>query len=157
MPSTAQEDDLAQLLSRVAMECPAESSVWLGPGLPRHLKDTLAHARVKADPPANLAVVEVRAVSQDGKAEVEATIPDQVDRVIGIGACTEGTLSQLIRESDGASTAIDRLICPLAVFDFRDGRILIREIRRGLTAADLQRDVLPNLWAEPNLKELGTD
>ena len=57
---------------------------------------------------------------------------------------------------DSRIRACSRLICPVAVFDFNEDGVQVREVRHGLTAADLQERLAVTLWAGPDLKELGT-
>jgi hypothetical protein len=65
-------------------------------------------------------------------------------------------LSSLLRTIESAGVEVARLICPVAVLDFTPKGLQVREIRHGLTAADLQRKLSTTLWSAPDLKELGT-
>ena len=50
--------------------------------------------------------------------------------------------------------SVTRIICPFAVFDLSRDGLRVREIRHGLTAADLQSKLTFPLWAGPDLQQL---
>ncbi len=103
----------------------------------------------------SLAFVEVRSVSGTGAAEADPLLLP-ADRIIGLSYCKLSGLGELIRtKPDAAGTVqISRLICPFAVFDFTDQGPLLREIRHGMTAADVQAELDMPLWSGPDLSEL---
>ena len=72
-----------------------------------------------------------------------------------MSAATLDDLGTLLRPRDNAGVQIIRLICPVAVFDFSPAGVRIREVRHGLTAADIQRRLSIPFWSGPDLKELG--
>jgi len=76
--------------------------------------------------------------------------------VVGLSTATLDDLGSLVRSQDDTGIQITRLICPVAVFDFTSDGVQVREVRHGLTAADLQRRLSTTLWSGPDLKELGT-
>jgi acyl CoA:acetate/3-ketoacid CoA transferase beta subunit len=76
--------------------------------------------------------------------------------VVGLSTCTLEDLGSLFGPESKTGIQITRLICPVAVFDFTEEGIRVREVRHGLTAADLQEKLDTTLWAGPDLKELGT-
>ena len=154
MTSPANEADVARVLWRAAQECESKQGVWLGRGLPQALKDSTG-SQVERES-ADLAFVEVASVSPNGVAMTIDAPPSLNCPLIGLSASPYETLDSLIQTSDQTGVAISRLICPFAVFDVGPNGLIIREIRRGLTAADLQQKLGAPLWAGPGLKELGT-
>ena len=82
--------------------------------------------------------------------------PPEARRVIALSTAGLEELPSLIRSTESASVPIARLICPLAVFDFGPEGLRVREIKHGLTAADLQKELGTTLWSGPDLKELGS-
>jgi acyl CoA:acetate/3-ketoacid CoA transferase beta subunit len=154
MTSPANEADVARVLERAAQECESKQGVWLGGGLPQALKDSTG-SQVEPES-ADLAFVEVATVSPNGIATTIDLPPSLSCRLIGLSASPYKALSSLIQTSNETGVAISRLICPFAVFDFGPNGPIVREIRRGLTAADLQQKLPTPLWAGPDLQELGT-
>ena len=153
MPSPAKEAELARVLERAAEECESKRAVWLGVGLPAALRDGLGDS---ADQSLDLAIIEVTKVSDRGSAQAEGEPPPEGCAVIGLSRATFDELGTLFGTPDRSSFRIERLICPAAVFDFGPDGMIVREIRHGLTAAELQRKLQIPLWAGPDLKELGT-
>ena len=145
-------DDRSRLLKRAAREAESETSVWFGPGLPEQLESELARKAQEAGP-VSLAFVEVQSVSGTGLAQAQS-LPFAAARIIALGDCQPSELGGLIRNSTSGTMQIGRLICPFAVFDFTDEGPLLREIRHGLTAADLQAELDTTLWSGPDLCEL---
>jgi len=154
MSSPDNEADAARVLRRAAQECESKQGIWLGAGLPQGLKGSVGGL---AEPEsAELAFVEVASVSANGAATSVAAIPPLDCPIIGVSALEYDRLDSLIQAGNQIGIAIRRLICPFAVFDFGPNGLIVREIRQGLTAADLQQKLDTPLWAGPDLKELGT-
>ena len=82
-------------------------------------------------------------------------LPFHADRIIGLSEAELSALGKLIGVNAEGAVQISRLICPFAVFDFTEEGPRVREIRRGLTAADLQAELDMPLWSGPDLCELG--
>ena len=157
MPSLEHAADLERLLARAAQECESQRGIWFGEGLPKSLQRAIAsHRQVSGREPAEIAFIEVRAVSPEGEAVTDADTSCLDCPLIGLSTASADELGSLICAEAEAGVRIRRLISPFAVFDFgRDG-IRVREIRHGLTAADLQAKLPTTLWAGPDLKELGS-
>ena len=94
-------------------------------------------------------------MSPSGAAEFVSKPPSPRCPVIGLSPSGVEDLGSLIQAQEKTKTVITRLICPFAVFDFGPNGLIVREIRQGLTAADLQQKLSAPLWAGPDLKELG--
>ena len=154
MPSPANEADVARVLWRAAQECESKQGVRLGKGLPQALRGSIGSQAERG--PAELALVEVVSISPSGVATTVVEPPSLSCPVIGLSASDYEGLDSLIQTQDETGIAIIRLICPFAVFDFGPNGLVVREIRHGLTAADLQQKLNAPLWAGPDLKELGT-
>jgi acyl CoA:acetate/3-ketoacid CoA transferase beta subunit len=148
-------DDRSRLLRRAAREVQPEHSLWLGRGLPKLLERDLGIQSQDAGP-VSIAVIEVQSVSGTGAAESDP-LPFPADRIIALSHCELSALGELIRANTNASGTlqVSRLICPFAVIDFTDQGPLLREIRHGLTAADVQAELDMPLWSGPDLCELG--
>ena len=131
---------------------PSAGALWFGRSLPQQLQGDFGLQAQDAGPAA-LSFVEVQSVSPSGSAQAEP-LPFSADRVIGLSECGLYQLGELIRADASGSLQIDRLICPVAVFDFTADGLLLRELRHGLTAADLQAQLDTRLWAGPELREL---
>jgi len=157
MPSPEQEADLERVLERAAQECESKQGIWFGEGLPQALRRAIeAHGRPAAQEPAEVAFIEVTAVSPQGHAMTDADTPALGCPVIGLSTSPLDDLGTLVRPEGDTDLRITRLICPVAVFDFTPDGIQVREVRHGLTAADLQQKLPTPLWSGPDLKELGT-
>ncbi len=156
MSSHANEADIRRVLARAAQECESRRRVWLGAGLPQGLRSSFGHL---AEPEsAELAFVEIVSVSPSGAAATTGSAPPPLEcPMIGLSAEDYDVFDSLIRAQDDTGIAIRRLICPFAVFDFGPNGLIVREIRQGLTAADLQQKLDAPLWAGPDLKELSAD
>ncbi|KPK15575.1 MAG: hypothetical protein AMJ62_08670 [Myxococcales bacterium SG8_38] len=156
MPSPAHAAELDRLLWRAAEECESKEA-WFGAGLPQLLRRTVEaeEAEDHARSP-DVAFVEVSAVSPQGSANTSEAPPSATCPVIALSTTGLEGLSSLIRSTGSGGVRVSRLICPVAVFDFTAEGVRVREIRHGLTAADLQRRLSVPLWAGPDLKELGT-
>jgi hypothetical protein len=76
--------------------------------------------------------------------------------IVGLSQSSVEQLGSLVCARGDTGVQITRLICPFAVFDFSPEGVRVREIRHGLTAADLQSKLSTTLWSGPDLKELGT-
>ena len=148
MPSPAHAADLERVLTRAAEECESESA-WFGQGLPQALKSTI-QAGGKAIESGSVDVAFIEAGSG------ASPLPAAVRRVIALSAAGFDELPALIETSRSSRPEVTRLICPVAVFDFTKEGIRVREVRDGLTAADLQKKLRTVLWSGPDLKELGT-
>lgn len=153
MPSPSTEPDLKRLLERARREC-SDGRAWLGPGLPQRLSAWILHEPAPA--PSRVAFIEVAEVSPSGLASAEAK-PQGTQRIVGLAATRLDNLGQLLRSHEHTHEPpripLQRLICPAAVFDFGTSGPIVREIRRGLTAADLQAQLDFPLWAGPDLRE----
>ena len=110
---------------------------------------------VDQEPP-ELAFIEVSTVSPQGRASADVDPSALGYPVIGLSTCTLEDLGSLFGPESKTGIQITRLICPVAVFDFTEEGIRVREVRHGLTAADLQEKLSTTLWSGPDLKELGT-
>ncbi len=130
---------------------------WLGEGLPRLLEPRVVAtpATVGEDSP-EIAFVEVLSVTTQGRAALDVPTPQLACPVVGLSACGLDDLASVIRVGTSEGLRIERLICPVAVFDFTPNGVRVREIRHGLTAVDLQMRLPVTLWSGPDLKELGT-
>lgn len=148
MPSPEHAADLERVLARAAEEC--ESAVaWFGEGLPQALQSAIETAgRAVESDDAEVAFVEVSTASGPPKP------PKQPRRVVALSTAGLDELPSVIRAAESSSRPVARLICPVAVFDFIADGLRVREIRHGLTAADLQRCLAVRVWAGPDLKEL---
>ena len=147
MPSPEHAADLERVLARAAEECES-GSAWFGEGLPQALKDALTAAGKSVDfPSPHLAFVEA------GRG---AAPPAEVDRVVALSAAGLDGLSSLVERTQASEPRAARLICAVAVLDFTPEGVRVREIRHGLTAADLQERLDAPLWSGPDLKELGS-
>ncbi len=149
MPSPEQEADLERVLTRATQECES-AAAWFGEGLPQALRSAIKAAGRTVDAnSAEIAFVDAAAISNAGP-------PRGATRVIALSITGLDELSSLVRTTESASVEVARLICPVAVLDFTPKGLQVREIRHGLTAADLQRKLSTTLWSGPDLKELGT-
>lgn len=155
MSSQANEAEVSRVLARAAQECESRRRVWLGAGLPQGLRS--AFGRQAEPESAELAFIEVVSVSPSGAAATTGSAPPLECPMVGLSVQEYDGLDSLIRAQENTGIAIKRLICPFAVFDFGPNGLIVREIRQGLTAADLQQKLKAPLWAGPDLKELGTD
>jgi len=157
MPSRAHAADLERVLSRAAEECKSKRGVWFGDGLPQAVRGAIeALGNMTQKEPTELAFVEVSAVSPQGRATTDADPQALECPVVGLSASGLDDLGALLGAPSEAGIQISRLICPVAVFDFNEDGVQVREVRHGLTAADLQERLAVTLWAGPDLKELGT-
>ena len=157
MPSPEHAADLARVLERAAQECESKRGIWFGAGLPQALRSAIeAHSKATAQEPPEIAFVEVSAVSPRGRASTDADAPAAGCPVVGLSMCTLDDLRSLVSPQDETGLRLTRLICPVAVLDFTTDGIQVREVRHGLTAADLQEQLCTTLWSGPDLKELGT-
>ncbi|MEM7436138.1 MAG: hypothetical protein AAF436_13355 [Myxococcota bacterium] len=153
MPSPNIEPEVERVVARALGECDPNQAVWLGPGIPERLVD---HVALRAEPAtAQLGIVEVDEVSPNGVA-ILASVPQPSCPVVGLSATPVEELDSLLRPHDHAGVVLAKLICPFAVFEFDTAGPVVREVRRGLTAADLQTRLSFPLWAGPDLKELDT-
>jgi len=76
MPSPKHAADLDRVLSRAAEECESKQGVWFGDGLPQAVRSAIeALAQTTAQEPAELALIEVSAVSPQGRASTDADLP----------------------------------------------------------------------------------
>ena len=157
MPSPEHAADLERVLSRAVQECDSKHGVWFGGGLPQAVRGALEGLGSTVDQePAELAFIEVSTVSPQGRASTDAEPSALGCPVVGLSTCTLEDLGSLLGPESKTEIQITRLICPVAVFDFTSDGIRVREVRHGLTAADLQERLAVTLWAGPDLKELGT-
>jgi acyl CoA:acetate/3-ketoacid CoA transferase beta subunit len=157
MPSPEHAADLERVLTRAAQECESKHGVWFGDGLPQALRSAIeAQGKTTVQKPAELAFIEVNSVSPQGRATSDADPAAFECPVVGLSSCTLEDLGSLVRSQDETGVQITRLICPVAVFDFTSDGVRVREVRHGLTAADLQQELPTTLWSGPDLKELGT-
>ena len=157
MPSPKHAADLERVLSRAAEECESKHGVWFGDGLPQDVRSALETlGRSAAEDAAELAFVEVTAVSPQGRATIDADLPELECPVVGLSSSPLEDLGSLLGSRCTNGIQITRLICPVAVFDFTPDGVHVREVRHGLTAANLQQRLSTTLWAGPDLKELGT-
>jgi acyl CoA:acetate/3-ketoacid CoA transferase beta subunit len=157
MPSPEHAADLERVLTRAAQECEFQEGIWFGDGLPQALRVAIeAHGKTTALLPAEIAFVEVRGVSPHGRATTDADTSELRCPVVGLSTSTLHELGSLVRPQGEPGIQITRLICPVAVFDFSSDGIRVREVRHGLTAADLQRELSSTLWCGSDLKELGS-
>jgi acyl CoA:acetate/3-ketoacid CoA transferase beta subunit len=157
MPSPEHAADLERVLSRAVQECQSKRGVWFGNGLPQAVRNASeALGKTIDQKHAELAFVEVSAVSPGGRATTEADPSALGCPIVGLSTVTLEDLGKLVGVRPETGVQITRLICPVAVFDFIPDGIRVREVRHGLTAADLQKNLSTRLWAGPDLKELGT-
>ena len=157
MPSPEHAADLERVLTRAAQECEATRGVWFGDGLPQAVRTALeALGRHLSDEVAALAFVEAAGVPPRGRATSHEQPVAAGCPVIGLSTATLDDLASLLGPRCDAGIQLTRLICPVAVFDFTPDGVQVREVRHGLTAADLQKQLPTPIWAAPDLKELGT-
>lgn len=157
MPSPEPAANLERLLSRAAEECESKRGIWFGEGLPQALRSAVEmHIEDVAQGAAEIAFLEVTAVSPLGRASSERESAPTDCEVVGLSRATVDQLDSLLCQREESGTQLTRLICPFAVFDFIPEGIQVREVRHGLTAADLQAKLSTRLWSGPDLKELGT-
>jgi acyl CoA:acetate/3-ketoacid CoA transferase beta subunit len=157
MPSREHAASLERLLSRAAEECESKQGIWFGRGLPQALRSAInLNGEGAKQKPAEIAFIEVSAVSPQGRA-VSGRVPSGLDcPIVGLSQSSVEQLGSLVCARGDTGVQITRLICPFAVFDFSPEGVRVREIRHGLTAADLQSKLSTTLWSGPDLKELGT-
>jgi hypothetical protein len=147
MPSPARAADLERVLTRAAEECESKDGIWFGEGLPQTLRKAIeARGRSTGAEPAAIAFIEVGASDQSNAAAKQCP-------VVALSTSGLDALASLI---EAVPTKVARLICADAVLDFTTEGVWVREVRHGLTAADLQAKLPMTLWAGPDLKELGT-
>jgi len=157
MPSPEHAADVERLLSRAAAECESSRGIWFGDGLPQVLRSAIASPQQSETPgPVEIAFIEVSAVSPEGRAVTDADPSALACPVVGLSQSGLEQLGSLVCAQAESGIQITRLICPFAVFDFSTQGVRVREVRHGLTAADLQAKLSTTLWAGPDLKELGT-
>jgi len=157
MPSPKHAASLERLLSRAAQECESKRGIWFGRGLPQALRTAVdLHGEGATQAPKEIAFIEVSAVSPQGRAVTNADPPALGCPVVGLSQSTVDQLGSLVCPRGDSGVQITRLICPFAVFDFSPEGVRVREVRHGLTAADLQAKLSTTLWSGPDLKELGT-
>jgi hypothetical protein len=157
MPSPEHVADVERLLSRAAEECEAREGIWFGQGLPHVLRLAMeANGSSASKKPAEIAFVEVRAVTTRGRATTDVGPSDLSCPVVGLSRSTLDELSSLFCAEVEGGVQLSRLICPVAVFDFSPNGVRVREVRHGLTAADLQERLVTPLHCGPDLKELGS-
>ncbi len=157
MSSPEHAANLERVLARAAQECESKHGVWFGDGLPQVLRSAMdARGKTAAQEPAEIAFVEVSTVSPQGRATSAADPSALGCTVVGLSTSTLDDLGALVRSQGETGLRITRLICPVAVFDFSSDGVRVREVRHGLTAADLQQKLSTTLWSGPDLKELGT-
>jgi acyl CoA:acetate/3-ketoacid CoA transferase beta subunit len=157
MPSPEHVANLERVVSRAAQECESKQGVWFGDGLPQTLRSAVEGLGQRtAQESAELAFVEVRAVSPQGRATTDANPSALGCPVVGLSTAGLDELGSLVGSPCETGIQITRLICPVAVFDFTSDGVCVREVRHGLTAADLQERLGTTLWAGPDLKELGS-
>ena len=156
MPSPAHAAELERVLSRAAQECESKTG-WFGEGLPQLLRRVLeSEARERRERPVEVAFVEVSAISPQGRAHVTEPPIGSSCPIMGLSTSGLEDLSSLFRSTGPGGVHVSRLICPVAVFDFTPEGLRVREIKHGLTAADLQKQLPIRLWSGPDLKELGS-
>ena len=119
MPSPENAASLERLLSRAAQECESKRGLWFGRGLPQALRSAVdLHGDGAKQARAEIAFIEVSAVSPQGRA-VSETVPPGLDcPVVGLSQCTVEQLGSLVCPRGETGVQITRLICPFAVFDF---------------------------------------
>jgi len=157
MPSSEHAADLDRVLLRAAQECESKERVWFGDGLPQAVRSAVEGlGEPTTEKPAELAFVEVSAVSPQGRATTDADPSALGCPVVGLSTATLDEIGSLVGAAREAGIQITRLICPFAVFEFSADGVRVREVRHGLTAADLQTKLSFTLWSGPDLKELGT-
>jgi len=149
MPSPEHAADLERLLTRAAKECEGVVA-WFGTGLPHQLRRALeASGRAFDDGTPEVAFVDARELASGTPSKIG------VCRIVALSDAAPSELPGLLRAADASSVAVARMICPFGVFDFVREGLRVREVRRGLTAADLQNVLDTPLWAGPDLKEMG--
>ncbi|MEM8605664.1 MAG: hypothetical protein AAGF92_01065 [Myxococcota bacterium] len=151
MPSPSSEPDVARMLARAVRECPPGHDAWLGQGIAQLLSPELTHQRTPS--PGAIAFVETSRVSPAGLA-ADCAAPQTIRTVIGLSNAAIDSIGDLIGAHDRAGVGLRRLICPFAVFEFGVSGPIVREVARGITAADLQARLSFPLWAGPDLQEL---
>jgi hypothetical protein len=157
MPSPEHAADLERILFRAAEECEALEGIWFGHGLPQVLRLAMeTHCAGTRELPAEIAFVEVHAVTARGHAATDVVPSDLSCPLVGLSQSTLDELGSLFRAEVEGGVQLSRLICPIAVFDFGPNGVQVREVRHGLTAADLQERLVTPLHCGPDLKELGS-
>ncbi len=150
MPSPAPAADLERVLNRAAEECESVKAVWFGEGLPQSLRNALeAGGRVTESSSAEVAFVDASLTSTSQP-------PHRARHIVALSDKGLDDLSSLIEAAAGAAYPVARIVCPFAVLDLGKDGVRVREIKHGLTAADLQSRLSATLWSGPDLKELGT-
>jgi hypothetical protein len=148
MPSPEHAADLERVLTRAAEECES-GGAWFGQGLPQAVKTAIeASGRTIESSPSDVVFVEAGLES--------AAAPSPAPRVVALSTSGFNKLPALIEKIRSSKLQVTRLICPVAVLDFTVEGLRVREIRHGLTAADLQEKLGTTLWSGPDLKELGS-
>ncbi len=157
MPSNERAADLERLLSRAAQDCESKRGIWFGDGLPQALRSAIdLQGDVSAQTPTELAFIEVTAVSPQGRATTNGDPGGLACPLVGLSRTSLEDLDSLLSLTGDSGAQLTRLICPFAVFDFGPDGVRVREVRHGLTAADIQAKLSTTLWSGPDLKELGT-
>jgi hypothetical protein len=114
------------------------------------------HGTGTSEVPAEIAFLEVHAVTTRGRAAKDGVPPDLSCPLVGLSHSTLDELGSLFGAEVEGGVQLSRLICPIAVFDFGPNGVRVREVRHGLTAADLQERLVTPLYCGPDLKELGS-
>lgn len=157
MPSLKHAADRERVLTRAVQECESKRGVWFGGGLPQDVQSAAeAVGRSVGREPAELAFIEVTAVSPQGRAPTDGDFSEFDCPVIGVSTADLEGLGSLLGSDCAQGVQIARLICAVGVFDFTAEGIRVREVRHGLTASDLQERLSTTLWSGPDLKELGS-
>ena len=149
MPSPEHAADLERVLARAAEECES-SSAWFGEGLPQALRSAMeAGGRTIDSASAEIAFV-------DAGMAATSKPPSSARSIVALSDAGLDELRSLIDSAKEAAYPVARIVCPVAVFDLAPEGLRVREIRHGLTAADLQSRLTATLWSGPDLKELGS-
>jgi hypothetical protein len=157
MPSPEHAANLERVLSRATQECASKQGAWFGEGLAQAVRSAIeALGNTSDQEQPEIAFVEVSAVSPEGRATSDSDPSALGCPVVGLSTATLEDLGSLVGPESETGIQITRLISPIAVFDFTPDGMRVREVRHGLTAADLQERLSTTLWAGPDLKELGT-
>ncbi len=115
--------------------------------------EELARSECQQGPAADVALVEVDAVTRHGMAHCANRAPS-AKRIVGVSEARLGDLAGLFQETVADAVQLDRLVCGVGVFEFTADGVVIRAVGPRLTAREVQ-DALPfRLYAAPDLKRI---
>jgi acyl CoA:acetate/3-ketoacid CoA transferase beta subunit len=164
----------AQLAWRVAQDLPRSSHVYLGAGLPlgvpayTRTDSTVAfstHLRAAASATPDLYVFAGAQVSERGDLSLRVPPDADTSRALALAATAPQVLVVMdFFAADGSATlvplctgplaqecCVTRVYTDIAVFDLKDGKVILCEIIEGITLLSLQMELEIDLLVSPHL------